>query len=773
MTRQAVNLRIESRVIPPSQNSSLVALPVALSSHPSLSWVVALDRNGQSQSGYQIAANVEDGATWDSQLVTSSENYRVTWAGSPLAVGDIVNWKVRTRDDLQQLSLWSETAEFVVPPLRSSDWKGEWITVPTTHAACLHFAVDRPVRRILIHFAAQGFVRGCLDGQWINADARDPTDAARTRAASRSYDATICFDASRSTHILAFVCGVGHHRKVLDDVRLLLDMTLYFADGSRQTLGTSERWKTAPTSLTTEDPFYIERHDERQTNPWLLEATNSFPKAKLAESTAYPLPIRIQPDAGPPLEVIGELNGALLNEGEDFAVYDFGENVAARSFITLHGTRSGQEVTVIHAEMLKDNGRVDTSNLRFEWDREKERQGISWVCADKNCTIYPWFAIHGFRYLEIRSLGEARVVDVKARVIHSDVQVVGHFSSSDALLDRLVATAQRTQLNNLHGHPEDCPTREQSGWTGDASVSAEAALYHLDMMGLYHNWLRDVTEDQRLDGGILGISPRLVPDVAVQPPDPVWGSAMTEIPLRMFWNTGNVHEVEPFFPAMRLWCDWQLQTLEDGVVSRADISFGADWLALVQTPPVMLQTTAVIRSLDALLQLESASGNVEEAQKRLRQKRDLVASAREALWDSVEGVWANGTQASYGVALSSGLVEDKEQELVRMRLARAISDAHGKLSSGYSGTQSVLRAMGDFDDGQLLCDMVHDTSKVGIGAMLSTPPGTFWETWYLREPVIGSIIIGPHRACRSVRCLGVVSGGRDQATRARLPQVPD
>ena len=735
-----IHLRVEDRTHNPLDPSRPYPPLLATNPTPRLSWVVPLQRTGQKQAGYQLWAEIHctpERKVWEPPLVNSEENYGIIWSGPELKPGSLVKWKVRTADENGDLSEWSDSADFVVPPLDISDWTGTWISVPPTSAAVFHFSVDYVPTRILLHFTAQGFVRGYLDGVCINFSSRDPTDAARTRATSRTYDVTSALDKSRRTHVLAFVAALGHHQKVLQEARLLADLVMYTDEG-RKTIGTSSAWTLANTPLVIEDPFYTEVHDDTCGDAWLTEA-QAGPSAKEPGAVGpdeYPIPLHVVPDAGPPLHVVAERQPTLLSDSPACQVYDVGENVAARTRIEVKGTRRGQVIEVVHGEML-ENGRVDTSNLHFDWDRDKERQAVRWTCAREETTIEPWFSIHGFRYFEVRGLESATVINVTIRVIHSDVPVTATFSSSDPLLDQLLLAGQRTQLNNLHGHPEDCPTREQSGWTGDASVSAKAALCHLDIAGVYQNWLRDVGEDQREDGGILGVSPRVVPDSGIQPPDPVWGSAVTEIPLEMYRTTGDTSVLVPFLPMMRKWCNWQVATLDDGVVRHSDISFGADWLALEQTPPVMLQTAAVIRSLFALSDMEKALGNEREATSRRKQARDLIESARKLLWDSEDGVWANGTQAAYGVALSSDMVKPEERTLVEQRLFETVLAANGKITSGYSGTQSVVNALADIDNGRLLLDMIHDSSSPGIGTMLAQPPGTLWETWYRKEPPLG------------------------------------
>jgi alpha-L-rhamnosidase len=710
---------------------------VALTSRPALSWVVPLVRSGQRQDGYRIRARRrdDDRILWDSGDVASNQNSDVIWAGEPLAGNDAVRWQVLTLDEQGTASPWSEPAEFVVPPLSADDWAGEWISVAPGHAAVVDVALRSRVRSAVLHFAAQGLVRVELDGRCVNAGARDPSDTALRRVVSRSYDVTAHL-VGDAVHELALIGARGHLHNVIDRVRMLAELRITYDDGSEQVIATSAAWRELPTTLVREEPFYVETHDAREPARGRGELVRSGETIDAVGQAT--VPDLIEPDAGPPLRTVRIVEGAVLSSSPDVVVVDLGENIAGRSTVRVRGTVSGQRITVHHGELLHD-GRVSTLNISLPDDRDRERQVVDWTCGDTGHEqIEPWFAVHGFRYLEVRGLGAAHLESVTAAVVHSDAEQTGTFATSDPLLDRLVEVARQTQLNNTHSHPEDCPTREQAGWTGDAAAAAEAALCHLDMAGVYRNWLADVALDQDPDGGVLGVSPFLLGPEHKQPADPVWGAALTEVPLQYWLATGDPVLIRRLLPAMRRWADYQVAVAPEGLVTEAAISYGADWLALEQTPPVILQTAAAERSLRTLARLEAALGDRDAASTRERQADVLRSAARTHLWDESTATWANGSQASLGVALAAGWVESDEEDAVAARLRDAMAASDGRLRSGYAGTQPLVRALGSIPGGDaLLLATVHEPSEPGVGAMLATGPGTFWETWWYEEPTVG------------------------------------
>ena len=702
---------------------------------PRLAWVVPLVRDGQRQTGYRIAVSTtgDPGAmpdVWDSGLVESEQNSGIAWGAAPIPPHTRYFWSVRSRDESGELSDWSEPAAIESAAYELADWEAEWMSPPATHAASVTVPGATAVASARLSIAGWGPTRLLVGDTVVNDGELGPTDSALARATSRTWDVTDLVTAEPFT--LTAIGSLGHYRLVLDRPRLLVELRITLANGKTRVIGGSAEWRTTPTDVTADDPFYLEEHDLRP------RAAESTPVLVTPDDATPPSPGTVVPNAGPPVRAVRELAGHQIGSpAEGVRVFDLGENVAGRVVLHLGALPAGCRVTSTQGEKLTDDGRVDTTNIRLPDDRDRGRQVFAVVSAGEPAVASPWFAVNGFRYVEVAGLPEGAEVGVSARVTHSDVERTGTLTTAVPELDAIVDYAVRTQLNNTHGLPEDCPTREQGGWTGDASVSAEAALAHLDLTGVYRNWLVDVALEADARGGIPGIAPQLHGEFGTQPADPVWGSAMTELPWQTWWATGDAWRIEPMLPAMRRWADWQLGSLVDGIVRNADISFGADWLAPVQTPPVVLQTGAVVVSLRALADLEEATGNLRAAATRRAQAVTVVEAARRKLRDSVEGTWGNDSQGSSATALVAGLARDTDVAGLRDRLRADVHDRGDRLSSGFAATKAVVRALADADGGSALLAAVRQPEQPGIGSMLVDGPGTFWETWWIDDENVG------------------------------------
>ncbi len=703
---------------------------------PRLAWVVPLVRNGQQQTAYRIVVSTsrvpaERPDIWDSGLVESVQNTSIPWGPAPIPPHTRYFWSVCTRDENGTVSDWSAPSAVESAAYEFADWDAEWMSPPATHATTVTVPGVAGLAHARLSLAGWGPARVLVNETVVNDGEFGPTDSALARATSRTYDVTDLVTAEPFT--VTVIASLGHYRLVLDRPRVLIELRIRFLDGTITVIGGSADWLTTPTEVTVDDPFYLEEHDLRP------RRTGAGHPVDVVRSNARPAsPASVVPNAGPPVRAVRAVEGRLVERPvEGVRVFDLGENVAGRVVLSLGALPVGCRVTSVQGEKLTSDGRVDTTNIRLPDDRHRERQVFAVVSAGQPTVASPWFAVNGFRYVEVVGLPESADARVSASVIHSDVERTGSLTTSVPELDAIVDYAVRTQLNNTLGLPEDCPTREQSGWTGDASVSAEAALAHLDLSDVYRNWLIDVALEADVEGGIPGVAPQLHGAYGRQPVDPVWGSAITEIPWHVWWATGDAWRIEPMLPAMRRWADWQMTSLVRGVVRRPGISFGADWLAPAQTPPVLLQTGAVVSSLRALADLEEALGNTAFAANRRAQAAEVVEAARLQLRDPVEGTWGNDSQGSSATALVSGLAKESDVEALRARLGSDVRERGDRLSSGFSATKAVVRALADADGGSALLDAVKQRSQPGIGAMLVDGPGTFWETWWIDDDNVG------------------------------------
>lgn len=101
---------------------------------PRLTWTLQSDRQGQSQTAYQVlvasnmdSLNQDQPDLWDSGKILSEETVAVVYDGKPLASEANCFWKVRVWDKDDRASGWSGPASWTMGLLKAEDWAAQWI----------------------------------------------------------------------------------------------------------------------------------------------------------------------------------------------------------------------------------------------------------------------------------------------------------------------------------------------------------------------------------------------------------------------------------------------------------------------------------------------------------------------------------------------------------------------------------------------------------------------------------------------------------------------
>ena len=90
------------------------------------------------------------------------------------------------------------------------------------------------------------------------------------------------------------------------------------------------------------------------------------------------------------------------------------------------------------------------------------------------------------------------------------MEKTGTFTSSDPLLNRIWSNAAWSIRGNTLSILTDCPQRsERYGWTGDAQIFCDAAMYMYDADTFYRDFVQDMIDIQNPEtGAIPDMAPR-------------------------------------------------------------------------------------------------------------------------------------------------------------------------------------------------------------------------------------------------------------------------
>ncbi len=402
------------------------------------------------------------------------------------------------------------------------------------------FTLSKRVVRARFFATAQGLYYAYLNGQRIGDDELDSTWTDwSARTLYRGFDVTHLLRSGANT--LGVLLGQGQHSATGQAPEFLGQLEITYADGTSAVIGTDGSWTTSPSPITNEDTYFGESYDARLEQPgWDspgFDASAWQPVHVVGAASANDSP-PLEADPTPPIRTVATVSPVKeTNPAPGVRVYDFGQNHSGWVRITA-SARAGTTVDIKKGEILDSNGRVSTANISFA-PTDPSRQTDHYTFRGSGSETYePHFVYAGFRYAEITGLPDSANVTVVARVIHTDVQSAGTFTSSDPLLNEIEQATRQTQLNNLYGVPTDCPTREKKGWMRDGADAAAAAMDNFSMESFYANWLTDMKTSQSANGSEPSVAPStMFPNVYLD--DPAWASAYPELLWSDYVRYGN------------------------------------------------------------------------------------------------------------------------------------------------------------------------------------------------------------------------------------------
>lgn len=797
---------LEAAVQPANLRCEYVTDPLAIDTpQPRLSWILQSTERGQKQTAYQIIAastpaslDANRGDLWDSGRVQSDQTAQVEYAGKRLTSRLQCHWKVRVWDKDEQPSAWSKPACWTVGLLQSSDWQSQWIGATAdrpapapddrigrniTDAKTPPFAsillrkevalAKKPVRATA-YYCGLGYCQLSING-WKVGDAElDPgfTDYTK-RVFYITRDVT---DLLQSNHnVIAATLGGGWYDSPGADVwsfhrapwiappKLLLRIDIDFADGTHGAVVSDTTWKCTTGPIVFNSIRGGETHDARREKPgWDGRGydDSTWPNARIVSAPKG----RLVPQCHPPIRVTESIRPVKLTEPKPGVyVFDLGVNIAGWAQLKTRGSR-GQTIKLGFHERLIPDGTVDTqtflecSGNRFQTDE--------FILKGDGEEIYePRFTYHGFRYVQVNGLSQKPTLDsLTGRWVHTAPEPAGHFSCSNPLVNRIQEMIARTQLNNLHGIPTDCPQREKIGWTEDGCVTMEEAICNFDMAAFYTKWFHDMLDAQDANGHAACIAPspgwgRSLADGSPGPcSDPWWGGAIVRTPWQLYRYYGDTRAMTEGYDAMVKYMDYVARHSQDHIPWNCE----GDWLEVgsagpaIRTQGPLTSSAAYFFYAKTLSCFASLLHRPDDAKKYARLAETIQDVFNRRFLDPKTGRYAQDSQTSHALPLSFGIVPLDKRPLVVNQLVRNIQvDRKNHISSGIVGTFYVFQSLLDADRNDVAYTMLTQEDFPSWGHMLRNGSTTIWEEWNgngsLNHPALGAIGAWLYQAIGGIR----------------------
>jgi len=726
--------------------------------------------------GTDPAALPDRGDVWESGVVAAGGSVTVPYAGPSLAPRTRYHWTVRVRDGDGEWSDWSEPTWFETGV---ADWTGEWLapagaayeTAPAPAPVFrTTFDLDAAVVSARLHVAAGGSCVPRVNGDRVTDRVLDPagTDY-EERVLYATYDVTDHLSAGENG--IAVTCGRGRYAMTTETVwgwhdtpwqrdhpELRLELAVTLADGAEVTVATDGSWRVGPSATRFDSLYSGELYDAREADAWSRPETEArdWPRADVADGpdgdlvpqTVQPIePVRtVAPETVTELDLDGDAGGSVV---------DFGEMIAGWTRLSVD-VPAGTEITLVHGEKLHEDGTVDVDQGHCEEQLQTDR----YVAAGGEESWEPRFSYRGFRYVQVEGLPETASLDgdgdtLTAVVAHSRVDAGSEsgFECSNDLLTAIHGNTRRALLNNHHGIPTDTPTYEKNGWTGDAQLTAEAALYEFEMAPFYRKWLADFADAQRETGEV----PPIVPtsdwgysdaphDGGILSPNPAWDAAYVLLPWWTYRYCGDAAVLAEQFEGMKRLVRFLGRYAEDGIV---DEGLG-DWLAPGPGPgdgesrsippegPALTSSAYYYRLAEVVGAAADALGREDDAAAFSGLAARISDAINRRFLDADAGVYATGEadeyrQTSNVVPLAFGVVPDEHREAVVDALVADVRDVHdGHPNTGILGTKHLLPVLTEAGHVDLAHEVATATSYPSWGHWIVAADATsLYEAWEL------------------------------------------
>ncbi len=601
------------------------------------------------------------------------------------------------------------------------------------------FTVKQPVVRATLYATALGWFDIHLNGDRVSDDYFNPgwTDYTK-RIYYRAYDVTAAvrrgtnaFGAVLSDGWYSGYIGGEHRREHYGSKpRVLAQLVLEFADGSRQVVASGPDWKAFTSPITHADILQGETYDAtKEIAGW--DTPGFRDKSWVAVDTGAELNPVVQAHPGPPVVAIKEFTAKTINEPKPGVfVFDLGQNFAGVTRLSVRG-KAGQRITIRHGERLDPDGTIHTANLRSAAATDV------YICKGKGTEVWsPRFTFHGFQYVQVTGLTEkptdATLVGV---ALSSDTTVAGGFECSDPMLNQLHNNVYWTQRANFIDIPTDCPQRdERLGWTGDAQIYIRTATLNTDVQAFFTKWLVDLDDAQRADGQF----PRVAPDkVAGNDGGPAWADAGVICPWTIYEVYGDKRQLERHYPAMRRFIEFCVGRSTPELLPPAKYHCYGDWVSIkAETPDDLIYTAYFAYSTRLLARSAQALGKTEDAVKYL-ELFEKIKTAFNRTYVAADGRIKGDTQAAYVLALAFDLVEGETARRAADHLVADIEKHHWHLTTGFVGTKDLMLALAKIGRNDVAYRLVHNDTFPSWGFSIKNGATSIWERWDGWTPEIG------------------------------------
>lgn len=744
-------LRVTDLRVEHMKNPSVVDAAV-----PRLSWVneaSKANQREQSQKAYQIVVasskeNLKKGFfdIWDSGKQESAESSLVPYAGAELQEYKDYYWQVRTWNQDDKVSDWSEVAQWGMG-LKNEDWTAKWISsLKDGFEGPLFrkpFTPRGKVKQAKILICGLGFFELYVNGERIGDDYLVPnlsnysklTDLDTYpisldpnfrdyRVLYMGYDVTA--QIVEGKNMLGVMLGNGWYHpgqrnsSTYGQSCLRCQMLLTYENGDTETILSDGSWKVHASPIVSADVYKGELYDASlEVEDW-CKPEGSEEGWKDVKVVAGPTgQMTAQTSPGDKItEVLKPIS--LKKTGDKTWEVDFGKEIAGWIYFKDIEGKKGETLTVDFQCPLSG---AQERYIFSGKGKETYRPHFTWYTFSKGI-------IHG-----VENLTEA---NLQAEAVNTDVPVTAEFETSNPLFNRINEIWHRSQMDNMHGCiASDCPHREKLPYTGDGEAACETVMLNFDAAAFYQKWIRDMRDSQNKE---TGHEPNGAPWAPGCGGGVGWGAAMTLMPWWFYVQYGDTRMLQDSYFAMKEQVRYMLTWVTlDGIMfqkmrnwNRGDECYWlnlGDWCPPENELPrdELVHTFYLWHCCDYCARAARAMGKADE-QKHYQQLADKVkANFHRYFYDAQNKTYGVGGSNVY--ALYMGVPKDREADVVATLRHELMVTHKGHLNTGFLCTKYLFETLSDYGLHDVAYTIMNQKDYPSYGWWIEQGATTTWEAW--------------------------------------------
>jgi alpha-L-rhamnosidase len=702
--------------------------------HGANTLAVEVTNDAKGTAGWLGLVELHDSDEGTARLITGADGWKFSMAGP-------AGWDKPDFDD----SGWLPAV--VVAESGDVPW-GETVSVDASRALPARLVRNEfdaeNVRRATVHLTGLGYHELWINGKKASDRVLEP--------ALTQYDKRVPVSTYEVTELLrdgknAIGVHLGngrYHAPRLSVPTQTIDygvpvlraqLHLEWADGRTQIIASGPEWRVTDDGPVRENNDYDgEIYDARREQiGWTLPG---FDDSQWQQASILPSPAGTpRMTAIPPIRVTEKLRAVSHTEVRPGVwIYDFGQNVVGYCRLQGNGYE-GAAVTLRHAETLDKNGELYLTNMRGAKVRDRyifsgNPEGEAWE---------PSFTYHGFRYVEMSGFPDEPKLDtITAQVVHTDLERVGNWESSDAILNQIYRNVRWGLRGNYLSVPVDCPQRdERQGWIGDRSAESRGEAYLFDIAAFYAKWLDDIRDSQREDGNVSDVCPAYWP---LYSGSAVWPAAQSIVPETLYEMYGDKETLARHYTGLVKWLRFLIAHRDGAGLLPAD-PYG-DWCAPpeelsiihsssedVVTDKAFVANCYLAKHFQQAAWMSDLLGGMDSLEWR-REFESTRTTIQKRWWNPSAGRFANGTQTSSVLPLAFDLVADSHREALAATLTeRVLGKDNGHIGTGLIGAQWLHRTLSEVGEVDLAFKIATQTTYPSLGYMMKNGATTIWELW--------------------------------------------